>query len=1134
MNNVLPFCTFYIGRQRGPITVMLLAALLLMPFAGFAQFAGGSGTAADPYQVSNVTQLQAIRNAANNAHFILINDIDASATAGWNGGQGFEPIGWFNGTVNGNGYTITNLVINRPGSSDIALFTQLGSSGVVKNVALANINISGRDNTAAVAATLNGLIDNVSVTGSISGINNVGGIVGQPYTNSQIRFCNTEVDVVGVEKVGGLIGHSNGAIVTGCHASGSVSGTNEVGGLIGHSRGSGSSIQVSQSSSSSEVDGANRVGGLIGHFHSGTMEKSHSSGLVKGNNQVGGLIGFFGDSGSQVVKSSSSTAEVEATGDQVGGFIGFMQGGTVDGCQASGKAEGRDQVGGLIGYIATGTIDRSSFHSGSVQGRNKAGGLIGAAEGWGLTLKNSYAISSVTGSGNQIGGLIGIVKVGTIENCMSGGSVSGNDDIGGFIGNSNGPNITVRISYSTSDVTSNGDNAGGFIGNLDGGHYINTFARGNVTARNFLGGHVGRLGSGTIDKSYSTGFINKTSPGRGQRGGFAGGPGNVSSSVSNSFYDQNTSGENDTDKGGTPRTTQEMKTQSTFTDAGWDFTNIWSMDPNINDGYPYLFPLPDLDPDPDPDEFEWTGEVNTAWENGGNWTMERAPMSNEEITIPDVLNKPIISSDVVIEGITIMPGSSLTVGTSGSLTVNGTLDNQAGTSGLVIASGAGGTGSFIYHGTTSGTFQRYIGSSERWQMLSSPVSNQSIDGGFTPSGSYGDGTGYDFYAWHEPDTMWMYLLEPTWPFGGSFNVGQGYLVSYQQPDTKAFSGNFNSGEINIEVSRTMGESPYFGNNLIGNPYPSSIDWKADGWELNGVLQSIGGGHDIYIWDEGSNNYGVYNSASSVDTGTLGVSRYIAPTQGFFIMADITGSISMNNSVRVHEGADNWIKSGPETIPPLKNQLVVRLESVDGHGNDEVVLEFGHETEKSSPKLFSFIETAPSLYLPRHQKDYSIRLLRSPEHHPVVPVSFAAGVDGEYRIRAHFHDELSEMVVLEDLQTGQRHDLIREGDYVFFSSTGDKPGRFMLRFREGNYANPHARLPVSAYAFDTTLAVDLRLVDATNICQVEVFDVLGRRVFENRLAGSTLYELPLSHLQGAYVVQISTRNAVWSGKVVLMP
>jgi hypothetical protein len=90
-------------------------------------FGGGSGTQADPYRITSADQLQRIANSLS-GHFVLLNDIDVSCSAGWDGGKGFRPIGNnampFSGVFNGNGHRITGLRIARFGivTSDIALF----------------------------------------------------------------------------------------------------------------------------------------------------------------------------------------------------------------------------------------------------------------------------------------------------------------------------------------------------------------------------------------------------------------------------------------------------------------------------------------------------------------------------------------------------------------------------------------------------------------------------------------------------------------------------------------------------------------------------------------------------------------------------------------------------------------------------------------------------------------------------------------------------------------------------------------------------------------------------------------------------------------------------------------------------
>lgn len=98
-----------------------------------------------------------------------------------------------------------------------------------------------------------------------------------------------------------------------------------------------------------------------------------------------------------------------------------------------------------------------------------------------------------------------------------------------------------------------------------------------------------------VENSYSTGEVKGDN--------FVGGlVGLNDGTVSGSFWDTQTSGQTASD-GGTGKSTDEMKTQSTFTDAGWDFTTIWDIGGETNDGYPFLNlrAAPDPDPDPDPE-----------------------------------------------------------------------------------------------------------------------------------------------------------------------------------------------------------------------------------------------------------------------------------------------------------------------------------------------------------------------------------------------------------------------------------------------------------------------------------------------------------------------------------------------------
>ena len=1067
--------------------LLLIAVILSRSVLLFGQFAGGNGTANNPYLIANVTQLQAIRNAPNSAHFKLINDIDATATSTWNSGQGFNPIGWLGGTIDGNGFTISNLVINRQGFYQAAFITQLGSDGVVENLNFSNTSIIGGNRSAVVAGTLAGTISNVVITGNVTGQSNVGGIAGQ-------------VD--------------GGGIISNAQFSGNINGTNDfVGGLTGLLN---SNAFILNSSMHGTVNGQARVGGIAGQMNSNSLiENSIANINVTGQNDFTGGITGYNNQGS--ILNSSSTGKVSGV-KFVGGLVGRNDGTISLSNSSADVTASNDEVGGLIGRNHNGII-YDSFSSGLVTGSNSVGGLIGWNGYGGSIINNSNSSSHAIGNEN-VGGLIGYIHSGTIEESYSTGTATGRTNVGGLVGSSQSGTI-IRISFSSANVipTSGGGNRnqfGGLVGYANQTTIENCFANGSVDGNNRVGGLIGEISGGSVTNSYSSGMIN---PGAGQSGGLIGRL-SGSSSITNSFWDVEASGMPNS-AGGTPKTTSQMLDINTYLQANWNLTDVWAIDADLNGGYPFLIPLAGAF------MIVWTGEVSIEWSNPGNWNIFTVPRQGDNVRIPNVGNKPLISDNIVIKGLNIQPNSSITISNNGTLTVTGSVNNLAGVSGIIVLSNELGTGSFI-HTTQSvqGTFMRYIsGEPEAWHMLSSPMANQAISPEFTPSGTYGDDTGYDFYAWYEPDTSWVYFLNnqypPTWLTvngNNSFQSGRGYLVSYQEANPiKTFSGILNNGEILIDVTKSSGLAGEFGSNLIGNPYPSSIDWKStNGWDRS-ALENSGGGYDLWIWNDAANNYGVYNSSSGSDFGTLGVTRYIAPTQGFFVKAAQSGSISMNNDCRVHDGAGNWIKNFSTEI----RRISITVSPDHSHCSDEVVLEFGHTKNAGGTiKKFSFIPTAPSLYIPYNSKNYSLKIYDVEHEKPVIPISFKVGTNGTYTLAISSENHGFEILVLEDLHTGYKHNLLEDQFYVFQANTIDNPNRFVIHLKEGTFANPHDEFPVRVYSYNRTVYADLQLLDIGSNCLLEVIDLSGRAVFKREIPSGQITGTQLNLLQGIYIVRIT--------------
>ena len=161
---------------------------------------------------------------------------------------------------------------------------------------------------------------------------------------------------------------------------------------------------------------------------------------------------------------------------------------------------------------------------------------------------------------------------------------------------------TVSSTYATGSV-SGLNYTGGLVGENNSGTIFGSYASGSVSGPSGIGGLVGRNYSGTVSNSYATGSVSCDNS---LVGGLVG-TNESSSTVSDSFYDLNTTGMDDEDKG-TAKTTAEMKTLATFTDtstnghdAAWDFVgdpnddassdDIWDLGTSINNGYPYLAKL---------------------------------------------------------------------------------------------------------------------------------------------------------------------------------------------------------------------------------------------------------------------------------------------------------------------------------------------------------------------------------------------------------------------------------------------------------------------------------------------------------------------------------------------------------------
>jgi hypothetical protein len=149
------------------------------------------------------------------------------------------------------------------------------------------------------------------------------------------------------------------------------------------------------------------AGGLFGWVQLSDLLAVRTSCTVTGQSFVGGLGGF---TWSNVTERSSAHGAVTAHIDEAGGLFGRTNEEVVFQSWATSDVAGVSRVGGLIGQVTSSDSVRESYASGNVTGESRIGALVGSAAGTPFDIDNSYALGTVTATGEEVGGLIGYVE----------------------------------------------------------------------------------------------------------------------------------------------------------------------------------------------------------------------------------------------------------------------------------------------------------------------------------------------------------------------------------------------------------------------------------------------------------------------------------------------------------------------------------------------------------------------------------------------------------------------------------------------------------------------------------------------------------------------------------------------------
>jgi hypothetical protein len=491
---------------------------------------------------------------------------------------------------------------------------------------------------------------------------------------------------------------------------------------------------------------------------------------------------------------------------------------------------------------------------------------------------------------------------------------------------------------------------------------------------------------------------------------------------------------------------------------------------------------------------DWTGFIDNNWDDAGNWT-NGIPDGTMGATIPDVSVKapyPVITGAATCMSLYMATGSGLDIASSGSLTVTGTFTNAGGT--LNLKSDASGTGSLIENDGVYATAERYY-SGNQWHLISSPVSGETANLFF----------GLYLQSHDEVSNGYTDIVDETTPL----NVMEGYALWDYNIGTAAFVGPVNTGTQSMSLTRTASG---FGSgwNLVGNPYPSSIDWlAASGWTKTNV------GGTIYLYTGST-----WATFSVPGSGTNGGTQYVAPGQGFFVSVNddgsATGTIGMDNNVRVHN-ATAFFKD------ELNNVLKLAV-AANGYSDETAIIFMdgataGFDAQYDAHKLFSLENNVPQIYSTANG------FMAANVLPDITSVSIdVTANDGESLNISAIETSEFEHIYLEDIYAGVVTDLNNEAyEFTYFEDVQD---RFIVHFAPLAIEN-NLESNINVYSHQQDVYVNVPENTQGNIV---VYNMMGQTVATSQIVGTST-KVTLSE-SAYYLVKVISNESTVTRKVFI--
>jgi hypothetical protein len=507
------------------------------------------------------------------------------------------------------------------------------------------------------------------------------------------------------------------------------------------------------------------------------------------------------------------------------------------------------------------------------------------------------------------------------------------------------------------------------------------------------------------------------------------------------------------------------------------------------------------------------------------------------------------SSTATYYNITISSGSTTTISTAGQrlssiLLCNGTLNSNGK---LTLASTAAGTA--LIDGSGSGTvagnvtMERYLSSGYGYKYFSSAFQAATVNEFADDINLAASFTTFYRYDENRTSSGWVNYKTTT----NVLNPLAGYAVNFgsnSAPNTADITGVVNNGAL----STTLYNHNFTytrGYNLVGNPYPSPIDWNASsGWTKTNIDNAI------YFFKAGTTNQYQGTSSSYVAgvSSDGGISSNIIPSlQGFFVHVSngtypVTATLGMNNSVRVTDKTHAFVKGEASILPLLRLSATF----TDNPGspdpcviyfNEKADIEF--DTQLDALKMYNTDLSVPNIFsvTPAGEKLSINALPFTEEQSIIIPLGLKLNKDGfvSFRIRDIQGSFADMRIFLSDKLSGAMQDLDQDNEYEIFLASGEYLNRFYINAYT-SATNIPENIPAgteifSIYSSQGLLKTEINQLNGPDGALI-INNLLGQTLFSVKVYETGYHEFSPGIKDGIYIATLISGNTKISKKLFI--